>query len=470
MSDLDKKVYVPVFGNMLKKTSVNPKATKGAVLGVNLFDANGNVYQVADIVNPKTTPTDSSGETTDDIEEGEFNFYFTADRFYAALKAGLDAGDNITITFDDSAKTATIASTGAPFQLNYAVNGWFQHWQRGTSFTGTALTADAWQTYLAGATCTTSRVSVAPGTFQGDPHFVSRHVVVAGVADEDLCVEIQQIEDVRTLAGKSCYLSLQVEVASALNMAVNLIQYYGDGAGYRSDIGNTLVALIAGVNQIHIPIAIPEIDPTTPFGTAKTDFLGIHLWLDAGTFWAGRTGGLGHQSGTFDIGTVSLSEAKSTFSRPDPAAELSRCQRYFEKSFDQNVAPAQNAGTDGVVFAAQAVGASAASVVAGVSFKQTKRITTPTITLYNPKAANAQVRNDTVAADWTSSTVVYLGDGGFGVAGTSPAGSAAGNRAIFHWSAEASIFRGTSFDAIVRETGDASVRITSDGSIRSARL
>lgn len=49
--------------------------------------------------------------TTSDVPEGD-NLYFTAARAYAALKAALVAGSNITLTPDDTAQTITIAAKG----------------------------------------------------------------------------------------------------------------------------------------------------------------------------------------------------------------------------------------------------------------------------------------------------------------------------------------------------------------------
>lgn len=317
---------------------------------------------------------------------------------------------------------------------NYLINGWLQNWQVATTLTGTGYTADGWLTFQQGATAVTSRVNAALGLFQGDPQYLTQIVVGAGSADTDFCQYLQLIESVRTLAGQSAFVQFQVYVASALTIAVDLVQYMGTGGGSVDGIGTTKITLAAGVNLVSIPVAIPEI--TVPLGTPDTDWLAVVIWFDAGAYYDSRTDSLGHQSGTFVLGTLSLTTIPASFTRPDNANELEKCQRFLEKSFPQATIPAQNAGTAGCVYVPQVVGASAFQAVASVSFKTTKRVA-PAVTLYNPSATNAMVRNASTATDWTLSSITYTGDGAFGVAGTSPASSAAGQPAIFHWLADA---------------------------------
>lgn len=57
-----------------------------------------------------STATPSGLTTTDDLREGETRLYFTEARVYAAAKALLRAGANVTVTADDAAMTLTIAA------------------------------------------------------------------------------------------------------------------------------------------------------------------------------------------------------------------------------------------------------------------------------------------------------------------------------------------------------------------------
>ena len=113
---------------------------------------------------------------------------------------------------------------------------------------------------------------------------------------------------------------------------------------------------------------------------------------------------------TFYITGVQLEQNTSAtpFERRLYNQELANCQRYFTMSFPQGTAPAQNAGTTGAITGqGQAANAPA---YAYAPFKTTMRAT-PTITTYNPSAANANWRNTTAGSD-INVVVSNTGDSG----------------------------------------------------------
>lgn len=112
------------------------------------------------------------------------------------------------------------------------------------------------------------------------------------------------------------------------------------------------------------------------------------------------------------------------------------CQRYFEKSFPLYTAPGQNLGVGGAFTSGQIVGASTAQTLGGVVYKVQKRNASGAITLYNPSAASAEIRNTTLGSNWTASATVNASEYGFGITGTTPGGSAAGNGAAVNWSVD----------------------------------
>ena len=136
-------------------------------------------------------------------------------------------------------------------------------------------------------------------------------------------------------------------------------------------------------------------------------------------------------------GTDAPTQARSPFAQRPFTEELTLCQRYYEKSFEIATNPAQNVGSVlGATYGAQIVGASLGAAMGSVKFAVRKRAD-PTITLYNPSAANAQIRNTSASSDWTATATASLGEVGFGIQGTTPAGSAAGQLAAVHWVADA---------------------------------
>ena len=60
----------------------------------------------------------------------------------------------------------------------------------------------------------------------------------------------------------------------------------------------------------------------------------------------------------------------------------------------------------------------------------------PTCTLYNPAAANAQVRNITDGADLSASAVANVGQMGFEITATGTAGTAVGETLGVHWTCD----------------------------------
>ena len=79
--------------------------------------------------------------------------------------------------------------------------------------------------------------------------------------------------------------------------------------------------------------------------------------------------------------------------------------------------------------------AAGGAVGAMVRFQDTMRAS-PTITTYNPSAANAQIRNLTVSQNWSGTTIQEANVNGFYLTGTTSAGSGSGNVSAIHWTAD----------------------------------
>lgn len=122
-----------------------------------------------------------------------------------------------------------------------------------------------------------------------------------------------------------------------------------------------------------------------------------------------------------------------------PAEELSRCQRFYAKTFALGTAPAQNVGVDtgALRFVATVAGANPER---GASWRYPVAMrATPTVTLYNPAAANAQARDETAAADCSATTTIGATDSSIGLGMTGAAGTAVGNLLTVHATADAEL-------------------------------
>lgn len=116
--------------------------------------------------------------------------------------------------------------------------------------------------------------------------------------------------------------------------------------------------------------------------------------------------------------------------------EVAACERFFEKNLAIGTALATNLGNGGVRFRATIAGANDNGT--HVPFRVRKR-TTPTVTLYNPNAANNEIRDVTAGASFSSSTANQVTQTGFQASGTGNASTAVGNQCEFHWAADAEI-------------------------------
>lgn len=111
-----------------------------------------------------------------------------------------------------------------------------------------------------------------------------------------------------------------------------------------------------------------------------------------------------------------------------------RLMRYYQKSFAYGTAPAQNAGLSTGEESWHGLGAGATFSSLKVIFPVTMA-GTPTMTTYNPSAANSAIRDTTVPADCTGTATTFVTNRGFVVHGTPNAGHVAGGQLSVHWRA-----------------------------------
>lgn len=117
--------------------------------------------------------------------------------------------------------------------------------------------------------------------------------------------------------------------------------------------------------------------------------------------------------------------------------ELGLCQRFYWKSFDLDTLPAQNSTFTGALrFIAGKAGATAQYGTFILPVRQ--RTSTPTVTGYNPAAANAQVRDGIAVAD-CSATSVSVENQTLFLNCTGNASTAVGNRLHVHVTSDAEL-------------------------------
>jgi hypothetical protein len=248
----------------------------------------------------------------------------------ASTPANLAVGNNGETLVADSS-----TSTGLRYQGNFAagknaiINGAFNVWQRGTSFTpagsgNQVYTADRFSVFRDGSgTVSVSQQSFTPGTAPvsgyESQYYLRFAQSVAGTGGTYSVLE-QRIEDVRTFAGQTITLSFWAKGAAGATLpAPSIAQYFGSG-------GSSTVYTVIGTSQtlttswqrFSFTGTIPAISGKT-IGTGSS--LGTDIALLTNTaftwdFWGVQVE-VGNTATAFQTATGTLQ------------GELAACQRYY---------------------------------------------------------------------------------------------------------------------------------------------
>jgi hypothetical protein len=207
---------------------------------------------------------------------------------------------------------------------NAIINGGFEIWQRGTSFSGNGVyTADRWVS-TTDTTTTWTRQSFTPGNeITGyEPTYFFRSVVSGGAYS----IIEQRIEDVRTLAGQTVTLSFFAKANATKNLWARIDQNFGSGGSTTVSYESLDVKTISSTwNRYTYTFVIPSISGKT---VGANSYLSLQLWFTGG--------GSGSQTGTFDLWGIQLEKGTiaTPFEQRPIGTELSLCQRYFQTYVD----------------------------------------------------------------------------------------------------------------------------------------
>ena len=263
---------------------------------------------------------------------------------------------------------------------NRIINGAFDFWQRGTSFTSSGYGADRWSQAIDGGTVTQSRQAFALGDTFGNnnPTFFYRQTVSGQSTSAQYAIISHAVESVRSYAGQTITLLGWARRSSGSgNMAVEGGQVFGSGGSPSSTVllSPQTVTLTSSWAAFAVTIAVPSISGKT-LGSNNNDYLLLNFWTSAGSDWNARTNSLGLQTIGVDLWGIHIKQGTHTTSavdlyrQPELGPELARCQRYYQVFV-----------SSGAVFAGRASGT--AGVIYGVPLTVPMR--------FNPSATNANM-------------------------------------------------------------------------------
>lgn len=212
--------------------------------------------------------------------------------------------------------------TTRPISPNYIINGGFDIWQRGTSFSSAGYTADRWALVYdgTGATRTVSQQAFTPGSAPvagyESSYFLRWQQSVAGTGGTYNDI-VNRIEDVRTLAGQVVTISFWAKADAARVVTIYLNQNFGSGGSGQVGTGGTVTV---GTSWARYSLTI-----TLPSISGKT--IGAGSYLGADFFVANNS------TFTLDIWGVQVEQGTTAtpFRRNANSlqAELAACQRYY---------------------------------------------------------------------------------------------------------------------------------------------
>jgi hypothetical protein len=210
---------------------------------------------------------------------------------------------------------------------NKIINGAFNVWQRGTSFTpstGAVFNSDRWISERdgSGATVTTSQQTFTPGTAPVagyESQFFYRYAqTVAGTGGSFNVIQSQKIEDVRTFANQVVTVSFWAKADATRSLQPYLNQNFGSGGSGTVQVVGTSVSLTTSWVRYTQTLTVPSISGKT-VGTSS--FLGLQFYGAANTVQTIDIWGVqveyGSKATPFQTATGTLQ------------GELSACQRYY---------------------------------------------------------------------------------------------------------------------------------------------
>lgn len=332
----------------------------------------------------------------------------TDDAYEITLDPGDPTADRTLVLPDKSGTLATTDAVGGSSFKNKIINGNFDIWQRGTSFSsfsGDVYTADRWVAVAGGAVSgdVLSQQLFSPGQTDvpDEPTYYFRFAAGPTVNHR---VWMQRIEDVRTLAGQAYTLTFYAKASSATSGTVAVGQNFGSGGSGTVETTSN-ISLTTSWQKFTFSGSIPGVSGKT-IGTGSYLYVAPIRWLGASNI-------------TIDIAQVQL-EAGSVatpFEQRPVGLELALCKRYYEKTYNQNTPP----GTATEVGARRWRFYDSASPttisVASSHFVVAKRAA-PTVVCYDMvgTAGKIKIFNNTTDPNNATPNLMNIGETGFNIA------------------------------------------------------
>ena len=385
-----------------------------------------------------------------EVVEGDvFEFYIFNNASGTPDYGGTDKETWFAIEVVDTLELVDAAALGQ----NMLVNGGFRVAQEGTSFTAATVpnnddanyTLDQWL-FLADedggadvADISQEVTDIPNGTFAA-----IKMLVATANAKFGIC-QILEERDTMAVVGKTCSLSFKMQTTTGNiieNVRVGILGWTSTADSPTTDpvSGGTWNAegadptLATNWAYQNTPADIPPSVDSYVEHVVENVSVGLTVNNLAVFIWVDDTdAAIGDELFISDVRLIPGGTA--TGFQHEPIGEgLARCERFFQKSFETATNPVQNPAS---LLGALGYISIAVSTVGGafVNFR-TRMFKDPSITFYNPSAANALWRNDGVG-DSGAASELNVGESGFFAEDAGGGSNAAGHTISIHWRAVA---------------------------------
>ncbi len=363
----------------------------------------------------------------------------TGDGTYIAVPAGTD-GEYLVF---DSAEPAGVRTETPTITVddttNHLINGGFNFAQRQAPGTLTTVAdlgygADRWKMTRENADLQYIRVDGSSESGLTSPYF-GQYKKITNAGKVLICQPLEYLDTLK-FRGRTINFQLQMKASAAKTIKIAVVELQTGGTA------DTLPTLVSAWG----------VDGTDPTLGANLATIGTPTICSVTTSWQTFqfTGSFPTTSKNLIVmvwsnadfaanDTLSLAEAglyfgasiKSWAPRAYPI-EINLCRRYCYKTFAIDTAPAQNTGTTN----AFRFTAGKAGIVGNFGSLRypVPMFASPTVTFYNPSAANAQVRDTSAGLDCSATAVsaAITSNEGLGVGATGHGTTAIGNALDVH--------------------------------------
>jgi hypothetical protein len=225
---------------------------------------------------------------------------------------------------------SVVSANGSAVALspNYIINGAFDIWQRGTSFSNpsdTSYNADRWRIQHdgSGATRTITQQTFTPGSFPASGYqgstFLRYAVSVAGTSNTYQQIE-NVIEDIRTAAGQTVTLSFWAKADASRTLNLIWRREWNNYASADQTAMGSQITLTTSWARYSVTFVVPSISGLT-IGTnsvARIIFRMAAATVQSVDFWGVQ----------LEDGSIATPFRRNS---PNIQAELAACQRYFRR-------------------------------------------------------------------------------------------------------------------------------------------